>query len=117
MDSGRSESLERREVWDNTALCRWEKRGPYKIAAPFQNCVLFGVLSIVALFNGYDEGDQHYGGNRSRSKNQQIERGPICVPDHVRKLTAWEDVAADALAARSAGKNLCPQSLPAQKGE
>ena len=88
-----------------------------KIAAPFQNCVLFSVLSIVALFNGYDEGDQHYGGNRSRSKNQQIERGPICVPDHVRKLTAWEDVAADALAARSAGKNLCPQSLPAQKGE
>ena len=94
-----------------------EKRGPYKIAAPFQNCVLFGVLSIVALFNGCDEGDQHYGGNRSRSKNQQIERGPICVLDHVRKLTAWEDVAANALAARSAGKNLCPQSLPAQKGE
>ena len=36
-----------------------EKRGPYKIAARFENCVLFGVLSIVALFNGYDEGDQH----------------------------------------------------------
>jgi hypothetical protein len=36
-----------------------EKRGPYKIAARFQNCLLFGVLSIVALFNGYDEGDQH----------------------------------------------------------
>ena len=67
--------------------------------------------------DGYDEGDQHYAGNRSRSKNQQIERGPICVPDHVRKLTGWEDVAAAALAARSAEKNLCPQSLPAQKGE
>src|SRR6516165_6564532 len=53
-----------------------EERGPYKIAAPFQNCVLFGVLSIVALFNGYDEGDQHCAGNRSRSKNRQIERGP-----------------------------------------
>ena len=74
-------------------------------------------IRIVALFKGYEEGDQHYGGNRSRPKNQQIERGPICVPDHVRKLTAWEDVAADALAARSAGKNLCRQSLPAQKGE
>src|SRR4029450_13253156 len=37
--------------------------------------------------DGYDEGDQHYAGNRSRTKNQQIERGPICFPDHVRKLT------------------------------
>src|SRR5215831_12141827 len=36
-----------------------KRRGPYKIAAPFQNCVLFGVLNIVALFRGYDEGDQH----------------------------------------------------------
>src|SRR5215468_4611833 len=30
------------------------KRGPCKIAARFQNYVLFGVLSKVALFNGYD---------------------------------------------------------------
>src|SRR4029434_7954539 len=79
-------------------------------------------MSVVVLFrigdrDGYDEGDQHYAGNRSRSKNQQIERGPICVPDHVRKLTGWEDVAAAALAARSAEKNLYPQSLPVQKGE
>jgi hypothetical protein len=33
------------------------------------------------------------------------------------KLTVWRDVAVAALAARTAGKNLCPGSLPAQKGE
>jgi hypothetical protein len=33
------------------------------------------------------------------------------------KLTGWRDVATAALAARNEGKNLCPQSLPGQKGE
>jgi hypothetical protein len=33
------------------------------------------------------------------------------------KLTGRGDVAAALLAERTAGKNLCPQSLPAQKGE
>jgi hypothetical protein len=53
----------------------------------------------------------------TREADELKNRHHGAVSAQVGELTGWGDVAAGALAARSAGKNLCPQSLPAQKGE